>query len=56
VFGSSDPDVEIPRLLGLVEEGKLDLAALATATTDLAGVNDAFDQLGQGARTIVTFG
>jgi S-(hydroxymethyl)glutathione dehydrogenase/alcohol dehydrogenase len=55
VFGSSDPDVEIPRLLGLVEEGKLDLAALATSTTDLAGVNDAFDQLGQGARTIVTF-
>ncbi|GAB1516817.1 zinc-binding dehydrogenase [Actinophytocola sp. KF-1] len=55
VFGSSDPDVEIPRLLGLVEEGRLDLAALATATTDLDGVNDAFEQLGQGARTIVTF-
>jgi S-(hydroxymethyl)glutathione dehydrogenase / alcohol dehydrogenase len=53
VFGSSDPDVEIPRLLGLVEEGKLDLAALATATTDLDGVNDAFERLGQGARTIV---
>ncbi len=50
-----DPDVEIPRLLGLVEEGKLDLAALATATTDLAGVNDAFERLGQGARTIVLF-
>ncbi|MFC4857670.1 zinc-binding dehydrogenase [Actinophytocola glycyrrhizae] len=55
VFGSSDPDVEVPRLLGLVEEGKLDLAALATATTDLAGVNDAFEHLGRGARTIVTF-
>jgi S-(hydroxymethyl)glutathione dehydrogenase/alcohol dehydrogenase len=55
VFGSSDPDVEIPRLLTLVGEGKLDLAALATSTTDLAGVNDAFEQLGQGARTIVTF-
>jgi S-(hydroxymethyl)glutathione dehydrogenase/alcohol dehydrogenase len=55
VFGSSDPDIEIPRLLGLVEEGKLDLDALATATTDLAGVNDAFEQLGQGARTIVRF-
>jgi S-(hydroxymethyl)glutathione dehydrogenase/alcohol dehydrogenase len=53
VFGSSDPDVEIPRLLGLVEDGKLDLAALISATTDLAGVNDAFEQLGQGARTIV---
>ncbi len=55
VYGSSDPDVEVPRLLGLVEEGKLDLAALATATTDLAGVNDAFEHLGQGARTIVSF-
>lgn len=55
VFGSSDPDVEIPRLLGLVEQGKLDLAALATATTDLAGVNDAFEHLGQGARTIIRF-
>jgi S-(hydroxymethyl)glutathione dehydrogenase / alcohol dehydrogenase len=55
VFGASDPDVEIPRLLGLVEDGKLDLAALTSATTDLAGVNDAFDQLGTGARTIVQF-
>jgi S-(hydroxymethyl)glutathione dehydrogenase / alcohol dehydrogenase len=54
VFGSSDPEVEIPRLLGLVEDGKLDLAALTTATTDLAGVNDAFDRLGTGGRTIVT--
>jgi S-(hydroxymethyl)glutathione dehydrogenase/alcohol dehydrogenase len=53
VFGSSDPDVEIPRLLDLVEDGKLDLAALTSATTDLAGVNDAFDQLGTGARTVV---
>lgn len=55
VFGSSDPDVEIPRLLGMVENGELDLAALVSATTDLAGVNDAFEQLGQGARTIVEF-
>jgi S-(hydroxymethyl)glutathione dehydrogenase/alcohol dehydrogenase len=55
VFGSSDPDVEIPRLLGLVEDGKLDLAALISDTTDLAGVNDAFERLGQGARTIVEF-
>jgi S-(hydroxymethyl)glutathione dehydrogenase / alcohol dehydrogenase len=55
VFGSSDPDVEIPRLLGMVENGELDLAALVSATTDLAGVNDAFEQLGHGARTIVEF-
>jgi S-(hydroxymethyl)glutathione dehydrogenase/alcohol dehydrogenase len=55
VFGSSDPDVEIPRLLGLVEEGKLDLAALVTATIDLDGVNGALERLGHGARTIVRF-
>ncbi|HEX6352731.1 alcohol dehydrogenase catalytic domain-containing protein [Actinophytocola sp.] len=55
VFGSSDPDVEIPRLLGLAEEGKLDLAALVSDTTDLAGVNDAFERFGTGARTIVDF-
>lgn len=54
VFGSGDPDIEVPRMLGLVAEGRLDLAALATASTDLAGVNDAFEHLGQGARTIVT--
>ncbi|MGH3879221.1 MAG: Zn-dependent alcohol dehydrogenase [Actinophytocola sp.] len=55
VFGSSDPDVDIPRLLGEVAAGRLDLAALATDTTDLGGVNEAFDHFGQGGRTIVRF-
>lgn len=56
VYGSSDPDVDVPRLVDLVRDGRLDLAALTTGSTDLAGVNDAFDTLGQGGRTIVRFG
>ncbi|MGH3762273.1 Zn-dependent alcohol dehydrogenase [Actinophytocola sp.] len=55
VYGSSDPDVDIPRLLGEVAAGRLDLAALATDTTDLTGVNAAFEHFGQGGRTIVRF-
>ena len=57
VFGSSDPDRDVPRLLELVTAGQLDLGALATATTDLTGINDAFARMrdGQGARTIVRF-
>jgi S-(hydroxymethyl)glutathione dehydrogenase / alcohol dehydrogenase len=53
VYGSSDPDVDVPRLLDELAEGRLDVAALATDTTDLTGVNTAFDRLGQGGRTIV---
>ncbi len=55
VYGSSDPDTDVPRLLGEVAAGRLDLAALATDTTDLAGVNAAFEHFGQGGRTIVRF-
>jgi S-(hydroxymethyl)glutathione dehydrogenase/alcohol dehydrogenase len=55
VYGSSDPDVDVPRLVDLVRDGRLDLAALTTGSTDLAGVNDAFDTLGQGGRTIIRF-
>ncbi|HEY0451908.1 MAG TPA: alcohol dehydrogenase, partial [Actinophytocola sp.] len=55
VYGSSDPDVDVPRLLTEVAEGRVDLAALATDTTDLSGVNAAFERFGQGGRTIVRF-
>lgn len=55
VYGSSDPDVDVPRLLDEVAAGRLDLAALATDTTDLSGVNAAFERFGQGGRTIVRF-
>jgi S-(hydroxymethyl)glutathione dehydrogenase / alcohol dehydrogenase len=55
VYGSSDPDVDVPRLLGEVAAGRLDLAALATATTDLRGIDEAFQHFGEGGRTIVRF-
>lgn len=57
VFGSSDPDTDVPRLLDMVAAGQLDLASLATATTTLDGVNEAFDRMqeGTGARTMIRF-
>ncbi|MFC5994356.1 alcohol dehydrogenase catalytic domain-containing protein [Pseudonocardia hispaniensis] len=58
VYGSSDPDVDVPQLLTLARDGRLDLAALATSTTDLSGINDAFEDMrhGRGARTLVRLG
>ncbi|HWM04910.1 MAG TPA: alcohol dehydrogenase catalytic domain-containing protein [Actinophytocola sp.] len=55
VYGSSDPDVDIPRLLDEVAAGRVDLAALETDSCDLAGVDAAFERFGQGGRTIVRF-
>ena len=55
VYGSSDPDVDVPRLLDELAAGRIDIAALATDSTDLTGVNAAFDHFGQGGRTIVRF-
>jgi S-(hydroxymethyl)glutathione dehydrogenase / alcohol dehydrogenase len=55
VYGSSDPDVEVPRLVTAWQEDRLDLAALATDRTDLSGIDEAFARMreGQGARTLV---
>ena len=55
VYGSSDPDVDVPRLLDELAAGRIDVASLATDITDLTGVNDAFDRFGHGGRTIVRF-
>lgn len=55
VYGSSDPDVEVPKLIEAWRHGELDLAALATDRTDLGGIDAAFDRMraGQGGRTLV---
>ncbi|WP_424185709.1 zinc-binding dehydrogenase [Actinokineospora sp. G85] len=57
LFGSTDPDVDVPRLLALVAEGKLDVSALVTNTTDLTGVEAAFEDMrqGKGGRTLIRF-
>lgn len=57
VYGSSDPDTDVPRMLELSASGELDLAALRTATTDLTGIDTAFDDMrrGRGVRTLIRF-
>ena len=55
VFGSSDPQRDIPVLAGLVRAGALDLGPLISHRTDLDGVNAAFDRMraGEGLRTVI---
>jgi S-(hydroxymethyl)glutathione dehydrogenase/alcohol dehydrogenase len=56
VYGSSDPDRDLPALAAAVLSGELDLAPLITATIGLDEAPEAFATLGSGARTVVTFG
>jgi S-(hydroxymethyl)glutathione dehydrogenase/alcohol dehydrogenase len=55
VYGSSDPDVEVPRLINAWREGRLDLEALATDRAGLDGIDDALARMreGHGGRTLV---
>ncbi|MFG1891937.1 alcohol dehydrogenase catalytic domain-containing protein [Micromonospora sp. NPDC049051] len=55
VYGSSDPDRELPELARAVLDGTLDLGYLITDRTTLDGAPDAFARMsrGEGARTIV---
>jgi S-(hydroxymethyl)glutathione dehydrogenase/alcohol dehydrogenase len=55
VYGSSDPDVEIPLLAEDVLSGRLSLDHLITDRITLADVPTAFDRMsrGEGARSVV---
>ncbi|TDC36809.1 alcohol dehydrogenase [Micromonospora sp. 15K316] len=55
VYGSSDPDRDVPALARSVLDGSLDLAPLISDRTDLDGAAAAFDRMarGEGARTVV---
>lgn len=57
VYGSSDPDVEVPILADLVSSGELDLGSLVSHRVGLDDVEDAFERMmrGSGARTLVVF-
>ncbi|GAA3047407.1 zinc-binding dehydrogenase [Actinokineospora globicatena] len=57
LFGSTDPDIDIPRLLDLVADGSLDIAGLVTAEVGLDGIENAFADMraGRGGRTLVWF-
>jgi S-(hydroxymethyl)glutathione dehydrogenase/alcohol dehydrogenase len=55
VYGSADPDVEVPRLVAAWQAGRLNLEALATDRTGIGGIDEAFDRMraGHGGRTLV---
>nr|MDT0660454.1 alcohol dehydrogenase catalytic domain-containing protein [Micromonospora sp. DSM 115978] len=55
VYGSSDPDRDLPALAEAVLDGSLDLAPLISGQTTLDGAVAALDRMsrGEGARTIV---
>jgi S-(hydroxymethyl)glutathione dehydrogenase/alcohol dehydrogenase len=55
VYGSTDPDVDIPRLVDAWRDGGLDVEALVTDRTDLTGVDAAFARMreGRGGRTVL---
>ncbi|MFC3505692.1 alcohol dehydrogenase catalytic domain-containing protein [Micromonospora krabiensis] len=55
VYGSSDPDRDLPELARAVLDGTLDLAPLITDRTTLEGAPEAFARMarGEGARTVV---
>jgi S-(hydroxymethyl)glutathione dehydrogenase/alcohol dehydrogenase len=55
VYGSTDPLVDIPRILGHAAEGRLDLGALVTGQVGLDGIDGAFAEMaaGKGVRTLV---
>jgi S-(hydroxymethyl)glutathione dehydrogenase/alcohol dehydrogenase len=57
VYGSSDPDVDVPALAAEVLDGRLSLDHLVTDRIGLAGVPAAFDRMarGDGARSVVVF-
>ncbi|HEX3706349.1 MAG TPA: Zn-dependent alcohol dehydrogenase [Mycobacteriales bacterium] len=55
VYGSTDPDIDVPRLIDAWRGGQLDLEALVTNRTDLSGVDEAFEEMraGHGGRTLL---
>jgi S-(hydroxymethyl)glutathione dehydrogenase/alcohol dehydrogenase len=57
VYGSSDPDRQVPALAQEVLSGALKLDHLVTDRIELADVPAAFERMarGEGARSVVTF-
>jgi S-(hydroxymethyl)glutathione dehydrogenase/alcohol dehydrogenase len=57
LYGTSQPQVEIPKLLNLYKVGKLKLDELITKTYTLDQINDAYDDMlaGKNIRGVITF-
>ena len=56
-YGSGSPSTELADLARLVADGSVDLSTAVSHTTDLTGIDEAFERLqrGEGARTVVLF-
>jgi S-(hydroxymethyl)glutathione dehydrogenase/alcohol dehydrogenase len=56
-YGSSDVQRDVPRILGLWRDGRLNLEGLISEEITLAGINDAFDAMvsGEVARSVVVY-
>jgi S-(hydroxymethyl)glutathione dehydrogenase/alcohol dehydrogenase len=57
IYGSCNPPVDFPRILGLHRRGRLDLDSVVTRRIRLEDVNEAFDAMaaGEGVRTVVVY-
>jgi len=57
VYGSADPARDFPHILGMYQQGELDLDRLITARIALDDVNDALAAMeaGEGARSVIVF-
>jgi S-(hydroxymethyl)glutathione dehydrogenase/alcohol dehydrogenase len=58
VYGSSDPERDVPLIAERVRSGELKLAAMVTDEIPLEGVPEAFERMarGRGGRSLVRFG
>jgi S-(hydroxymethyl)glutathione dehydrogenase/alcohol dehydrogenase len=56
-YGSSDVQRDVPRLISLWREGRLQLTELISREISLEGVNDAFEAMGSGevARSVIVY-
>jgi Zn-dependent alcohol dehydrogenase len=53
-YGSANPAADMPELLAMVDDGRIDVAGAVSDFTDLEGIEAAFGRLrrGEGARTV----
>lgn len=56
VFGSANPHREVPRLVALWQQGRLDLEGMISERRPLEEINEGFDDMkaGKGIRTVLT--
>jgi len=57
IFGSGNPQAEIPKLLGLYQQGKLKVDEMATQTYSLDQINEGYQAMrdGKNIRGVITF-